>query len=92
MEKVKEFLGSDQKVFLLLGDPGAGKSTFSRALDHELWSAHKKDGDIPLHINLPAIDKPEHDMIAKQLRKMELRATNQRTQDASQVRLDLRRI
>jgi len=72
MEKVKEFLNSDQKVFLLLGDPGAGKSTFSRALDHELWSAYKKDGDIPLHINLPAIDKPEHDMIAKQLRKMEL--------------------
>ena len=72
MEKVKEFLNSEQKVFLILGDPGAGKSTFSRALDHDLWNAYKKDGDIPLHINLPAIDKPEHDMIAKQLRKMEL--------------------
>jgi len=72
MDKVKEFLNSEQKVFLLLGDPGAGKSTFSRALDRELWNAYKKDGDIPLHINLPAIDKPEHDMIAKQLRKMEL--------------------
>jgi len=72
LEKVREFLSSEQKVFLLLGDPGAGKSTFSRALDRELWNAYKKDGDIPLHINLPAIDKPEHDMIAKQLRKMEL--------------------
>jgi WD40 repeat protein len=72
MDKVKEFLNSEQKVFLLLGDPGAGKSTFSRALDRELWNTYKKDGDIPLHINLPAIDKPEHDMIAKQLRKMEL--------------------
>jgi len=72
MEKVKEFLNSEQKVFLLLGDPGAGKSTFSRALDRDLWNAYKKDCDIPLHINLPAIDKPEHDMIAKQLRKMEL--------------------
>jgi len=72
MDKVKEFLNSEQRVFLLLGDPGAGKSTFSRALDHDLWNAYKKDGDIPLHINLPAIDKPEHDMIAKQLRKMEL--------------------
>jgi len=69
--KVKEFLNSEQKVFLLLGDPGSGKSTFSRELNHELWNAYKKDGDIPLHINLPAIDKPEHDMIAKQLRKME---------------------
>ena len=71
MEKVKEFLNSEQKVFLLLGDPGAGKSTFSRALDRELWDKYKKDGDIPLHINLPAIDKPEHDMIAKQLRRLE---------------------
>jgi len=72
LEKVKEFLRSEQKVFLLLGDPGAGKSTFSRALDRDLWDAYKKDGDISLHINLPAIEKPEHDMIAKQLRKMEL--------------------
>jgi len=72
MDKVKGFLNSDQRVFLLLGDPGAGKSTFSRALNRELWNAYMKDGDIPLHINLPAIDKPEHDMIAKQLRKMEL--------------------
>ncbi|KAK3806066.1 MAG: hypothetical protein J3Q66DRAFT_422153 [Benniella sp.] len=72
MDKVKEFLNNEQKVFLLLGDPGAGKSTFSRALDRELWNDYKKDDDIPLHINLPAIDKPEHDMIAKQLRKMEL--------------------
>jgi len=71
MDKVKEFLNSEQRVFLLLGDPGAGKSTFSRELNHELWNAYKKDGDIPLHINLPAIEKPEHDMIAKQLRKME---------------------
>jgi len=71
LEKVKDFLNSEQKVFLLLGDPGAGKSTFSRALDRELWDKYKKDGDIPLHINLPAIDKPEHDMIAKQLRRFE---------------------
>ncbi|KAG0197230.1 hypothetical protein BGX31_004973, partial [Mortierella sp. GBA43] len=32
-EKVKEFLGSEQKVFLLLGDSGAGKSTFNRQLE-----------------------------------------------------------
>ncbi|KAF9353730.1 hypothetical protein BGX34_011403, partial [Mortierella sp. NVP85] len=71
LDKVKEFLNSEQKVFLLLGDPGAGKSTFSRAFDSDLWNAYRKDGDIPLHINLPAIDKPEHDMIAKQLRRLE---------------------
>ncbi|KAF9345014.1 hypothetical protein BGX34_005106, partial [Mortierella sp. NVP85] len=36
MYKIKEFLGSDQKVFLLLGDSGAGKSTFSRELELDL--------------------------------------------------------
>jgi hypothetical protein len=72
MERVKEFLISDQKVFLLLGDSGAGKSTFSRQLEMDLWQSYKaKTGSIPLHINLPAIDKPEHDMIAKQLRRAE---------------------
>ncbi|KAF9342850.1 hypothetical protein BGX34_007542, partial [Mortierella sp. NVP85] len=71
MEKVKEFLNSEQKVFLLLGEPGAGKSTFSRALDRDLWDTYRKDSEIPLHINLPAIDKPEHDMIAKHLRRLE---------------------
>jgi predicted NACHT family NTPase len=72
MEKVNEFLESERKVFLILGDSGAGKSTFSRELEFELWQAYKnKTGRIPLHINLPAIEKPEHDMIAKQLRKVE---------------------
>ncbi|KAK3816625.1 MAG: WD40-repeat-containing domain protein [Benniella sp.] len=71
MEKVEEFLASDQMVFLLLGDSGAGKSTFNRELECHLWRAYKKGGLIPLHINLPAIEKPEHDMIAKQLRKAE---------------------
>ncbi|KAI8346108.1 hypothetical protein B0O80DRAFT_247177 [Mortierella sp. GBAus27b] len=72
MEKVNEFLESERKVFLILGDSGAGKSTFSLELEFELWQAYKnKTGRIPLHINLPAIEKPEHDMIAKQLRKVE---------------------
>ncbi|KAF9992031.1 hypothetical protein BGZ65_012779, partial [Modicella reniformis] len=72
MEKVKEFLDNDQRVFLLLGDSGAGKSTFNKALECELWQSYKKNsGPIPLHINLPAIEKPEQDMVAKQLRKAE---------------------
>ena len=70
MEKVKEFLESEQKVFLLLGDSGAGKSTFSRELEFELWKTYStKTGRIPLLINLPAIDNPEDDIIAKQLQK-----------------------
>ncbi|KAG0217474.1 hypothetical protein BGX31_000239 [Mortierella sp. GBA43] len=72
IDRVKEFLDSEQKVFLLLGDSGAGKSTFNRELEFELWQRYvNKTGRIPLSINLPAIDKPEHDMIAKQLRRAE---------------------
>jgi WD40 repeat protein len=72
MEKVKKFLDSDQKVFLLMGDSGTGKSTFNKELEFELWQSYtSKTGRIPLHINLPAIDKPEQDMIAKQLRRTE---------------------
>jgi len=72
LSMVDEFLDSQRKVFLILGDPGAGKSTFSRELEFSLWKTYKsKNGPIPLYINLPAIDKPEHDMIAKQLRKVE---------------------
>ncbi|KAK3823329.1 MAG: hypothetical protein J3Q66DRAFT_140968 [Benniella sp.] len=36
MEKVDEFLHSDQTVFLLLGDTGTGKSTFNRELECRL--------------------------------------------------------
>ena len=72
MEKVMGFLASEQKVFLLIGDSGAGKSTFNRELELDLWQSYKKKtGRIPLHIHLPAIDKPEYDLVAKQLRRAE---------------------
>ncbi|KAK3814083.1 MAG: WD40-repeat-containing domain protein [Benniella sp.] len=71
MDKVEQFLDSEQKVFLLLGESGAGKSTFNQELERHLWEAYKRNGVIPLYINLPTIDEPEHDMITKQLRKAE---------------------
>ncbi|KAF9363946.1 hypothetical protein BGX34_002961, partial [Mortierella sp. NVP85] len=65
-----EYLCSERKVFLLVGDSGAGKATFNRNLEIELWEKYEPGtGRIPLRINLPAIDKPEHDMITKQLQK-----------------------
>ncbi|KAF8983089.1 hypothetical protein BGZ46_010908 [Entomortierella lignicola] len=68
MDKVKESLDKDKKVLLVLGDLGAGKSTFNRVLERDLWSNFKKNhAPIPLYIHLPAIEKPEHDLIAKQL-------------------------
>jgi len=72
MEAVLEFLNSDQhQVLLLLGDSGAGKSTFNKALECELWNSYKKGGPIPLHISLPSIDRPDQDMIVKQFRRFD---------------------
>ncbi|KAG0003120.1 hypothetical protein BGZ80_005847, partial [Entomortierella chlamydospora] len=70
---VQEFLKSDKKVFLLLGDSGAGKSTFSRALETKLWTAYQEDTNksIPIFIHLPSIANPEQGLIAKQLRKFD---------------------
>ncbi|KAF8928988.1 hypothetical protein BGZ47_001328 [Haplosporangium gracile] len=68
MEKTQEFLASGREVMLVLGDSGAGKSTFNRHLEHHLWTDYKQGDPIPLFINLPAIDRPDQDLIAKQLK------------------------
>ncbi|KAK3824832.1 MAG: WD40-repeat-containing domain protein [Benniella sp.] len=68
MDKVKEFLSSDQKLFLILGTPGAGKSTFSRELEGDLWHSYKRlDGVIPIYINMATVDGPHEDLITKVL-------------------------
>ncbi|KAF9112031.1 hypothetical protein BGX30_007395, partial [Mortierella sp. GBA39] len=68
LEKVLGFLASERQVMLVLGDSGSGKSTFNRHLEHRLWTDYKQGGPIPLFINLPAIDRPDQDLIAKHLR------------------------
>ncbi|OAQ23208.1 hypothetical protein K457DRAFT_1868390 [Linnemannia elongata AG-77] len=69
--RVNEFLlAADSKVLLLLGDSGAGKSTFNLELERNLWMAYNLDKKwIPLFVTLPAINMPEEDLIAKHLRK-----------------------
>ncbi|KAF9153065.1 hypothetical protein BGX21_003310, partial [Mortierella sp. AD011] len=53
-DRVTEFLASDtQKVLLLLGDSGSGKSIFNHEIEYNLWKDYKKTtGRIPLFINL----------------------------------------
>ncbi|KAG0072200.1 hypothetical protein BGZ89_007609 [Linnemannia elongata] len=67
LEKVQEFLASPRHVFLILGASGAGKSTFNSFLERDLLINYSTNRPFPLYINLPAIDHPETDMIAKQL-------------------------
>jgi polynucleotide 5'-kinase involved in rRNA processing len=37
-ERARAFLGSKKEVLLVLGDSGAGKSTFGLRLENELWT------------------------------------------------------
>ena len=67
MEKIKEFLAGGRQVMLVLGDSGAGKSTFNRHLEHRLWTDYKPGDPIPLFINLPTVDRPDQDLVTKQL-------------------------
>ncbi|KAF9094569.1 hypothetical protein BGX29_009446, partial [Mortierella sp. GBA35] len=75
MDKMQEFLDSDRQVFLLLGDSGGGKSTFNRHLESYLWDKYQGSGAIPLYISLSAIEEPNTDMIAKQLRRFNFSET-----------------
>ncbi|CAO3570298.1 unnamed protein product [Mortierella alpina] len=68
MQRVEDFLQGDGQVFSILGDSGAGKSTFNRYLEHKLWTEYKPGGDIPLFINLPAVAENYRDIIGEQLR------------------------
>ncbi|KAK3823899.1 MAG: WD40-repeat-containing domain protein [Linnemannia elongata] len=68
-DKLQEFLTSDRQVMLILGDSGAGKSTFNKHLEHRLWTEYKHGGRIPLFINLPAIERPAKNLMGEQLRE-----------------------
>ncbi|KAF9109993.1 WD_REPEATS_REGION domain-containing protein, partial [Mortierella sp. GBA39] len=67
-EKVQDFLTSERQVMLIMGDSGAGKSTFNKHLESELLHTFTRGGPIPLFINLPAIDRPDKDLIGEHLR------------------------
>ncbi|KAF9907768.1 hypothetical protein EC991_010638 [Linnemannia zychae] len=84
MDKAKEFLTSEREVMLILGDSGAGKSTFNRHLENQLWTNYSTGGPIPLHINLPAIHKFENDMVTKQLQMHNF--TNEQIKEMKQHR------
>ncbi len=71
-DKAEAFFNSDKKVALVLGESGAGKSTFLRFLEVTLWKKYQKGGLIPLFIPLPTIDNPEQDFITKHLRRLGL--------------------
>ncbi|KAF9089457.1 hypothetical protein BGX29_012043, partial [Mortierella sp. GBA35] len=72
LDRVRDFLLSDDLVMLVQGTPGSGKSTFSRQLERQLWSDlgdHQQY--LPLHINLPLafVNNPGNHLIESILRQ-----------------------
>ncbi|KAG0220847.1 hypothetical protein BGX31_010462 [Mortierella sp. GBA43] len=71
IDNIKEFLRGNRKVFLLSGSAGSGKSTFSCALERDLWNKYKKmKGPIPIYVNMSAPDQSYNNMIDGGLRKL----------------------
>ncbi|KAG0301816.1 hypothetical protein BGZ98_008028 [Dissophora globulifera] len=67
-DKVTKFLASQREVLLILGDSGAGKSTFNLHLESTLWREYQPGNPIPLFIDLKAMGKLEEvDLIEKKL-------------------------
>ncbi|KAG0303776.1 hypothetical protein BGZ98_006304 [Dissophora globulifera] len=74
-EKVSNFLASQSEVLLILGDSGAGKSTFNLHLERKLWSEYQPSDPIPLLIDLKAMGKlDEVDFIQKKLEQHDFEA------------------
>lgn len=68
--RVQEFLQSSQRVLLLLGTAGSGKSTFNRFIEKRLWQDYEPGKRIPLFISLPSISHPETDLLTKHFTRL----------------------
>ncbi len=69
-DEVNNFLDSDvQKVLLLAGHSGAGKSLYTQGLITRLWQNYREGQPIPLWIALPDCKNPEQRAIEETLEK-----------------------
>ena len=76
-KRVDAFLGSKREVILILGDSGAGKSTFNRRLERDLWEKYQPGESIPLLIDLKTIDNPDNDIIQRHLELLDMFSAEQ---------------
>ncbi|KAF9118568.1 hypothetical protein BGW39_001050, partial [Mortierella sp. 14UC] len=69
MEIAREFLEGKNKVLLIMGDPGSGKTNFVRRLERELWTEYPDPNTrIPLLVNLQDFPKIAPDLLAQVLK------------------------
>lgn len=70
--RVHIFLEGNGLVMLILGDSGAGKSTFNAKLEQDLWDTYKAGDPIPLFIDLKAIRHLDQDLIRQHLDSLKI--------------------
>jgi len=64
-ERVHRFLKGNGLVMLILGDSGAGKSTFNARLEQDLWDTFSLGSPIPLLIDLKTVQDLDQDLIQR---------------------------
>ena len=70
MQEVLSFLKGDQRVLLLLGDSGSGKTLFCQMLAAYLWQQYQPiSGAIPLYISLPSLRNPTHNLFPEFMKR-----------------------
>lgn len=62
-EEVRKYLQGPEKILLILGDSGSGKSTFGKYITYQLWKEIKNDSLIPIFILAGALKDPERNAI-----------------------------
>lgn len=66
-EKAREFIKSQRRKLLLIGNAGGGKSTFNRYLLTQLWKEYQSGGVIPVFVSLPIMTDPVHNLMKEVL-------------------------
>ncbi|KAK3811672.1 MAG: hypothetical protein J3R72DRAFT_498771 [Linnemannia gamsii] len=75
-EHVHQFLQGNGLVMLILGDSGAGKSTFNARLEQDLWNTYNIGSPIPLFIDLKAVRHLDQDLIRQHLDSLNMFSTS----------------
>ncbi len=66
-DKAREFIRSDKRKMLLIGNAGGGKSTFNRYLLTQLWKEYQPGGIIPIFVSLPIVIDPINNLMKEVL-------------------------
>jgi len=65
--EIEKFMRGEGGVFLLTGEAGGGKTTYTEMLNHRLWEEYREGGVIPVYVELPQLRDPIRGIIKETL-------------------------